>query len=162
ALFHAVMADAQHDPRIANLADLSSIKSIAQEAVAPATLTGHVVRTRAMIPTLMSNPSRWHQDVLNVSGDGRSCGSVRVACWIPLGNGDERSGALEVIPGVWTPLPHQNDDGQFSILDQHVPSAPRAVVPVRCGDVVLLDRFIPHRSMPAERPHARWAVVVWF
>jgi len=161
ALFHAVMADAQRDPRIARVADAPRLASILKDAVAPATVTGHVVRTRAVVPSLSSHRSPWHQDVLERTSDGRGCGSVRVACWMPLGDVDERSGALEVIPGAWEPLPHRNDDGHFSIPDESLPSGRRSVVTLCRGDVLLLDRFVPHRSTEATPPRARWAVVAW-
>ena len=161
ALFHALMADAQRDPRIARLADDPRLASLVDDAVAPARVTGSVVRTRAVVPSLTAHRSPWHQDVLQESDDGRGCGSVRVACWIPLMDVDERSGALEVMPGVWDPIPHKNDDGHFSIPDDRLPSLSGRVLPMHCGDVLLLDRFVPHRTLPAEPPRARWAVVVW-
>jgi hypothetical protein len=161
ALFHAVMADAQRDARIAGLADVPRLAEVVRQAVSPATVTGHVVRTRAAVPSLASDRTRWHQDVLEPRDDGRGCGSVRVACWIPLTDVDARSGALEVIPGAWQPLPHRNDDGQFWIAEQLLPAAPRSIVPVRQGNVLVLDRFVPHRSMPAKPRRARWAIVIW-
>jgi ectoine hydroxylase-related dioxygenase (phytanoyl-CoA dioxygenase family) len=161
ALFHAVMADAQRDPRIATLADSPRLASVLKDVLAPATVTGHVVRTRAVVPSLDSQRSPWHQDVLKASDDGRGCGSVRVACWMPLSDVDERSGALELVAGAWGPLPHRNDEGRFSIPDDVLPAGPRSVVPLRQGDVLLLDRFVPHRALPVEPPHARWAIVVW-
>lgn len=161
ALFHTVMADAQRDSRIASLAEHPRLVSTVAAMLGPATVTGVVVRTRAVVPSLSATRSPWHQDVLTPANDGRSCGSVRLACWIPLSDVDAQSGALEVLPGAWAPLPHRNDDGQFSIPDEHVPPGPRSAVPLRAGDVLLLDRFVPHRSLPASPPRARWAVVLW-
>jgi ectoine hydroxylase-related dioxygenase (phytanoyl-CoA dioxygenase family) len=161
ALFHTVMADAQRDSRLASLAKHPRLASTVAATLAPATATGVVVRTRAVVPSLSAKRSPWHQDVPTPAHDGRSCGSVRLACWIPLSDVDAQSGALEVLPGAWSPLPHRNDDGHFSIPDEHVPPGPRSAVPLRAGDVLLLDRLVPHRSLPASPPRARWAVVLW-
>jgi ectoine hydroxylase-related dioxygenase (phytanoyl-CoA dioxygenase family) len=161
ALFHAVMADAQRDSRIASLANHRGLASTAAAILAPATVTGAVVRTRAVIPSLSTNHGPWHQDVLTPTHDGRSCGSVRIACWIPLTDVDAQSGALEVMPGAWTPLPHTDEDGRFSIPAEHLPVGPRSPVPLLAGDGLMLDRFVPHRSLPATAPRARWAVVLW-
>jgi hypothetical protein len=35
------------------------------------------------------------------------------------------------------------------------------VVPARRGDVVFLDRFVPHRALPVRHDCSRWAVVMW-
>jgi ectoine hydroxylase-related dioxygenase (phytanoyl-CoA dioxygenase family) len=161
ALFHAVMADAQRDERISGLARHHALVAAVARAVAPERMTGAVVRTRAVIPSLSAHRSPWHQDVLKPADDGRSCGSVRIACWIPLREVDQRSGALEVMPGRWSPLPHRNDDGHFSIREECLPQATRNAVPLQAGDVLLLDRFLPHRSLAATAPRARWAVVLW-
>ena len=162
ALFHAVMADAQRDTRISTLAETSAIRDLVQTAVAPATMTDYVVRTRAVVPTLSRHATGWHQDVLRPAHDGRSCGSVRVACWIPLGDVDAQSGALEIAAGAWAPLEHHERDGQLIIADDLVPTASRRVASLSCGDVLLLDRFVPHRSMPCAPPSVRWAIVAWF
>jgi hypothetical protein len=29
------------------------------------------------------------------------------------------------------------------------------------GDVLVLDRFVPHRSLPVRTGQVRWAVVMW-
>jgi hypothetical protein len=37
----------------------------------------------------------------------------------------------------------------------------RRVVPMRSGDVLLLDRFIPHRARPPRGLQGRWPVLMW-
>jgi hypothetical protein len=32
---------------------------------------------------------------------------------------------------------------------------------MRAGDVLVLDRFVPHRSLPVRAGHVRWAIVMW-
>jgi hypothetical protein len=42
-----------------------------------------------------------------------------------------------------------------------LPDGERRVVPMRSGDVLLLDRFIPHRARPTRGLQGRWSVVMW-
>ena len=146
------MADAQRDPRLAAIATL----------LAPEIPTGHVIRTRAAIPAFRARISPWHQDVPRPQS-ATGCATVRVACWIPLSDVDEHSGALEVLPGAWdVPCLHEaDDDGHFGIPEEALPGVEPRVVPMRSGDVLLLDRFIPHRARPTRGLQGRWSVVMW-
>jgi ectoine hydroxylase-related dioxygenase (phytanoyl-CoA dioxygenase family) len=162
ALFRAALADCQRDPRIEAIARHSRLTAVTEELLAPMTRTGQTIRARAAIPALSSARSPWHQDVVRETDSG--CGTVRFACWIPLDHVGETSGALEVIPGAWTrPLRHEKDPdgGRFSIGEDELPSGDRQVVPLRRGDVLVLDRFTPHRSLTIEGSRGRWAVVMW-
>ncbi|MBI4396667.1 MAG: phytanoyl-CoA dioxygenase family protein [Elusimicrobia bacterium] len=161
ALYQAVMADAQADPRVKALTDHPRLSALVNSLLAPLAATGHVLRTRASIPMLSSACTAWHQDVVRPSHSG--CGSTKLACWIPLSDVDEETGALEVIPGKWQPLPHQSNDpdGRLRIADQDLPKSPSRIVPVRRGDVLVMDRFLPHRALPARGERVRWTVVMW-
>ncbi|MGH9220134.1 MAG: phytanoyl-CoA dioxygenase family protein [Vicinamibacterales bacterium] len=162
ALLQVVMADAQRDPRLAAVAVHPVLSDAIGALLVPDTPTGHVIRTRAAIPAFTSRISPWHQDVPRPQS-ATACATVRVACWIPLSDVDEHSGALEVIPGSWeAPCPHEaGDDGHFGIPEHGLPSGERRVVPMRAGDVLLLDRFIPHRARPTRGLQGRWSVVMW-
>ena len=162
ALFHAVMADVHRDERLASLSRHTALARIVADLADPLRVTGRVIRPRAMVPTLSHASTPWHQDVVRPSTTPGSCGSVRLACWIPLSDVDERTGALEVIPGRWeSPLPHTTDAaGHFSIAEDCLPRE-RSIVPLRAGDVLVLDRFIPHRSLPMRAGRVRWAIVMW-
>jgi ectoine hydroxylase-related dioxygenase (phytanoyl-CoA dioxygenase family) len=183
ALFHAVMADVHRDARVQALASHEALRELVARTLQPLRVTGQVIRPRAIVPSLSHAVSPWHQDVLKPSTTPGSCGSVRLACWIPLADVDEETGALEVIPGRWiAPLPHvTNAAGQFHIPEDHLPletlvspklegALPRAnegvggrrAVPMSAGDVLVLDRFVPHRSLPLRSGHVRWAIVMWF
>jgi ectoine hydroxylase-related dioxygenase (phytanoyl-CoA dioxygenase family) len=162
ALFHAVMADVHRDARLQALASHEGLRDLAARTLQPLRVTDHVIRPRAVVPSLSHAASPWHQDVLTPSPTPGSCGSVRLACWIPLADVDENTGALEVIPGTWVPLPHvTNGAGQFHVPEEHLPLEARRAVPLRAGDVLVLDRFVPHRSLPVRAGHVRWAVVMW-
>jgi ectoine hydroxylase-related dioxygenase (phytanoyl-CoA dioxygenase family) len=162
ALLQVVMADAQRDPRLMAVAAHPVLTDALSAALAPDVATGHVIRTRAAIPAFTSRISPWHQDVPRPQS-ATGCATVRVACWIPLADVAEHSGALEVIPGNWTsPCRHEADqDGHFGIPEEAVPDGERRVVPMRSGDVLLLDRFIPHRARPTRGLQGRWSVVMW-
>ena len=162
ALLQVVMADAQRDARLAAVASHPALSEAIGALLAPESATGHVIRTRAAIPAFTSRISPWHQDVPRPQPAG-GCATVRVACWIPLSDVDERSGALEVMPGTWeVPCPHEaGDEGHFAIPEKALPNGERRVVPMRSGDVLLLDRFIPHRARPTRGLQGRWSVVMW-
>lgn len=161
ALFRAVMCDAQRDPRIEALTTHPGLTRTVQDRLDPLHRTGQVIRTRALIPVFATARHPWHQDVVRPSDSG--CGSVRLACWMPLSAVDEKSGALEVIPGQWRePLAHEaHADGVQRIVESELPETERRSVPLNPGDVLILDRFIPHRSLPVEHGRARWAVAMW-
>jgi hypothetical protein len=83
---------------------------------------------------------------------------------MPLQDVDASSGALEIIPGAWNgPLGHAEDHeaGRFYIPEKELPPAERKTVQLRSGDVLVIDRFLPHRSLPVEGQRARWAIVMW-
>lgn len=161
ALLQVVMADAQHDPRIAGLASHAALSSWIRALLAPETPSGHVVRTRAAIPSFTSQVTPWHQDVIRPR-ENSGCASVRLAAWIPLSDVDAKSGALEVIPGVWeAPCPHEHRDGHFSIPDIALPAGERHTVAMRAGDALILDRYVPHRAVPSHGLRGRWSIVMW-
>jgi ectoine hydroxylase-related dioxygenase (phytanoyl-CoA dioxygenase family) len=163
ALFHAVMADVHRDTRLQALASHEHLGDLVARTLQPLRVTGQVIRPRAVVPSLSHAASPWHQDVLRPSTTPDSCGSVRLACWIPLADVDAGTGALEIIPGPWNaPLPHvTNDAGQFHLPEEHLPVEARRAVPLLAGDVLVLDRFVPHRSLPVRAGHVRWAIVMW-
>jgi ectoine hydroxylase-related dioxygenase (phytanoyl-CoA dioxygenase family) len=161
ALLQVVMADAQRDERIAGLATHAALSTAIHAVLAPDAPSGHVVRTRAAIPAFTSQISPWHQDVIRPQ-ENAGCASVRLAAWIPLSDVDAKSGALEVITGAWeTPCPHEHGDGHFAIPEAALPAGARHIVPMRAGDALLLDRYIPHRALPTHGLQGRWSVVMW-
>lgn len=162
ALLQVVMADAQRDARLARVAEHARLTAAIGAVLGPDVATGHVIRTRAAIPAFGSRLGPWHQDV-PYPQSAAGCATVRVACWIPLSDVDEHHGALEVLPGAWEgPCRHEaGDDGHFGIPAEELPRGEARVVPMRCGDVLLLDRFVPHRALPVRGPRGRWSVVIW-
>ena len=162
ALLQAVMADVQHDERIARLPRHPGVLRAVQAAVAPEVPTTFVIRPRAAIHAFMDRISPWHQDVVRPQAS-TGCARVRVACWIPLGDVDADNGALDVLPGRWdAPFAHTiSPHGHFEISDPRFDSGNARVIPMRTGDVLLLDRFLPHRSRIVQEDRGRWSIVMW-
>ena len=162
ALLQVVMADAQRDARVAAVASHPLLAEALSAVLTPDVATGYVIRTRAALPSFASRITPWHQDVIRPQ-PATGCAAVRVACWIPLSDVDEQSGALEVLPGTWdAPCRHEaGGDGHFGIPEEALPRCEPRVVPMHAGDVLLLDRFIPHRARPTRGQQGRWSVVMW-
>jgi Phytanoyl-CoA dioxygenase (PhyH) len=163
ALLHGIFADAQQDPRIAGLAAHPCLMHHVQRLVAPRTIIGHVIRVRVTMPAFPLKRSPWHQDVTDHTGPDGTYSPVALACWMPLVDATPENGALEVIPGTYeAPYPHQQtEDGQVCIAPERLPDTPRRTLPCPAGDVLFLDRFLPHRTLPNQTTRIRWALVMW-
>lgn len=163
ALLHGVFADAQRDPRLAGLAQHPALMARVKQLVAPRQVTGHVVRVRVNIPSFPQKQSQWHQDVTDRSDLSRQPSTIGMACWLPLVDATESHGTLEVLPGEYDqPYPHeQTVDGKFYIPDERLPQTAAVTLPCPAGDVIFLDRYVPHRTLPNRTTTIRWNVVIW-
>jgi hypothetical protein len=163
ALLHGIFADAHLDPRIAGLADHPRLMAHVQHFVAPQRIIGHITRVRVNIPSFPQKRSPWHQDVTNHRGPDGHYSPVALACWIPLVDATVANGTLEAIPGVYdAPYPHQQtEDGKIFIAPDLLPDASRETLPCPAGDVIFLDRFLPHRTLPNQSTRIRWTLVMW-
>jgi Phytanoyl-CoA dioxygenase (PhyH) len=163
ALLHGVFADAQHDPRLSRLANHPVLMDRARQFLAPKQVTGQIIRVRVNIPSFPQKRSPWHQDVTGQNDLSAKGSTVGMACWIPLVDATEANGTLEVLPGVYDkPYQHeQTPEGTFYIRDDLLPDASPITLPCPAGDVVFLDRFVPHRTLPNRTSTIRWNVVMW-
>ena len=157
ALVHGVFADAHRDPRLAAVAEHPRLLDAVTRLVAPRRVTGQVIRVRVNIPSFPQTRSPWHQDAT----DHRS--SVAMACWIPLVDATHANGTLEVLPGGYEePYPHQQTvEGKFYIPPEVLPDTPPLTLTCPAGDVLFLDRFLPHRTLPNQTTTIRWSLVMW-
>ncbi len=157
ALIHGIFADAHHDPRIAALAEHPRLMAAVTRLVGPWQLTGQIIRVRVNIPSFPQTRSPWHQDATNPQSP------IVMACWIPLVDATEANGTLEVLPGVYEePYPHQQTaDGKFYLAPEVLPDVPPRPLPCPAGDVLFLDRFLPHRTLPNQTAEVRWSLVMW-
>jgi hypothetical protein len=163
ALLHGIFADAHLDPRIAVLGDHPQLMAHVQNLVAPRPIIGQITRVRVNIPAFPQKRSPWHQDVTDHRGTDGNYSPVALACWIPLVDATVANGTLEVIPGMYdTPYQHQQtEDGKIFIAPNLLPDAPRVTLPCPAGDVIFLDRFLPHRTLPNQTTQIRWTLVMW-
>lgn len=157
ALIHGLLADAHRDPHIAALAEHPRLLETVTRLMAPQQITGQVLRVRVNLPSFPQTRSPWHQDAT----DERS--PIALACWIPLVDATATNGTLEVLPGQHeAPYPHQQTvDGKFYVPEDTLPDLPPLTLPCPAGDVLFLDRFLPHRTLPNQTATIRWSLVMW-
>jgi len=157
ALIHGVFADAHHDPRVAGLAEHPRLMDAVAQLVAPWQITGQIIRVRVNIPSFPQTRSPWHQDATEPHSP------IVMACWMPLVDATYVNGTLEVLPGVYEePYAHQQTaDGKFYIPQEVLPDTPPRTLACPAGDVLFLDRFLPHRTLPNQTTTIRWSVVMW-
>ena len=152
----AVCTDAHRGPRLQALVnDARLIETAAQ--LGERALSGKIARVRASIACFPEHRHAWHSDVAR--DDGTGCGKVVVTAWIPLSDSGPKSGGLEVAAGRQpAPLSSESDDG-FEIPEWRLAGLPRVQPECPAGTVLFLDRFTPHRTLPARA--TRFALVVW-
>lgn len=152
----AVCTDAHRGARLQALANDPRLIATAED-LCGRKLAGTIVRVRASIACFPEHRHAWHSDVAR--DDGTGCGKVLVTAWIPLSDAGPASGGLEVAAGRQpAPLGEQVEDG-FEIPEYRLAGLPRVRPECPAGTVLFLDRFTPHRTLPARA--TRFALVVW-
>ena len=152
----AVCTDAHRGERLQALANDPRLIETA-EALSGRALAGKIVRVRASIACFPEHRHAWHSDVAR--DDGTGCGKVVVTAWIPLSDAGPASGGLEIAAGRQpAPLASEGDDG-FEIPEWRLAGLPRVQPACPAGTALFLDRFTPHRTLPART--TRFALVVW-
>ncbi len=155
-LRRAVCSDAQRGPRLSSIAGDPRLIEAAQRICGRA-LAGSIVRVRASIASFPEHRHAWHSDVAR--DDGTACGRVWITAWIPLSDAGPGRGGLEIVPGRRAaPLAQETGRG-FEISEAAIAGMPRIQPDCAAGEVVFLDRFTPHRTLPTV--DARFALVVW-
>lgn len=152
----AICTDAHRGPRLQALVHDPRLIDTA-ERLGGRKLPGKIARIRASIACFPEHRHAWHSDVAR--DDGTGCGRVVVTAWIPLSDAGPASGGLEIAVGRQpAPLASTGDKG-FEIPEWRLAGLPRVRPVCPAGTVLFLDRFTPHRTLPA---HAtRFALVVW-
>lgn len=152
----AVCTDAHRGRRLQALANDARLIETA-ERLGGRALAGKIVRVRASIACFPEHRHAWHSDVAR--DDGTGCGKVAVTAWIPLSDAGPESGGLEIAAGRQpAPLASDGDDG-FEIPEWRLAGLPRVHPKCPAGTVLFLDRFTPHRTLPARA--TRFALVIW-
>lgn len=152
----AVCTDAHRGERLQALANDPRLVAAA-ETLSGRALAGKIVRVRASVACFPEHRHAWHSDVAR--DDGTGCGKVVVTAWIPLSDAGPENGGLEIAAGRQpAPLASEGDDG-FEIPEWRLAGLPRVQPECPAGTALFLDRFTPHRSLPARA--TRFALVVW-
>jgi hypothetical protein len=152
----AVCTDAHRGPRLQALVNDPRLIETA-ERLGGRKLSGKIARVRASIACFPEHRHAWHSDVAR--DDGTGCGKVAVTAWIPLADAGPERGGLEIAAGRQpAPLASEGDDG-FEIPEWRLAGLPRVQPECPAGTALFLDRFTPHRTLPARA--TRFALVVW-
>lgn len=102
---------------------------------------------------LMHAPTMWHQDAQTHIPE--SDDTEMLTCWIPLSDVDRELGCLKVVPGghlSGSMLPWPIGEEMVAELE-----AQAVELPVELGDVILLDKRIPHGSTVNSTDAVRWS-----
>jgi hypothetical protein len=155
----AVLTDAHRGARLTALAESPELRAAAERfAGRPLQERGHTVRLRASFAGFPEHWHNWHSDV--AIDDGSECGRLNVTAWIPLMDAGPGQGGLEIAVGRQpAPFTHVRAS-DFHIAPSDLDHLPRATPSCRAGEVLFLDRFTPHRTLP-NTGAARFALVVW-
>jgi hypothetical protein len=155
----AVLTDAHRGPRLTGLAQNPKLRAVAEQLTGRRLqAAGNTIRLRASFAAFPEHWHNWHSDV--AIDDGSDCGRLNITSWIPLMDAGPGQGGLEIAAGRQSaPFPHVRAS-DFHIEPAALDHLPRATPHCRAGEVLFLDRFTPHRTLPNAGP-ARFALVVW-
>ena len=99
----------------------------------------------------------WHQDAGVMMPNAE--GSDIITCWLPLASATVESGCLEVLPNtIETGYLRHQAAGGTTIVPEEMPNAEPIALECERGDVVLMNRFTPHRSNSNLSDQCRWSV----
>jgi len=163
SLLMALLTDSHHDPAIGEIFNKPEIFETVQSLVAPYSISGFTTRLRCCLSAFPTHRHAWHQDLLDETLTVGKCNTIRIACWVPLSDVDQETGALECIPGQYErPFAHDKEPGRRSFIPEMIlPNSSRKILTCRAGDVVFLDRLLPHRTLPVAGGVSRWRIDIW-
>lgn len=101
----------------------------------------------------------WHQDAGVMMPEAEV--SNIVTCWLPLGDATIEMGCMQALPGVFKQgyLSHFKEEAATVTIRSEVLPSVEPMDLVCCkGDVVLLNKFTPHRSVPNVSEKCRWSL----
>ena len=101
------------------------------------------------------NVAPWHQDAQVHLEVADPCPIVTV--WVPLVDATADNGCLQVIPDVHHRRTVYWSKG-FGISAEQLPDDAIVTLPMQAGDVLLMDKLIPHRSTPNHTDSIRWSL----
>ncbi len=104
---------------------------------------------------IRENVAPWHQDAQVHLEDADPVFILTV--WLPLCDTDEENGCLQIIPRVHHKGMVYWSEG-FGIDDDGLPEGEVLSLPMKKGDVLLMHKLIPHRSIPNRSGSIRWSL----
>lgn len=163
ALMEAVLVDAHHEKEVQDIFNESQLPEVVKEYIAPHTLGDFTCRFRIDAPSFSKLKHRWHSDLVFPNQRTTTCYLLKLACWLPLQDVNANSGALEIHPGTSREvLTHiRGENGKHFIPDSELPESAPQSVDIKAGDLLLLDRFLPHRTTTVIGNQIRWSLVTW-
>ena len=109
----------------------------------------------ALAARIRENVAPWHQDAQVHHEDADPVFILTV--WLPLCDTDEENGCLQIIPRVHHSRTVYWSEG-FGIEEGRLPEGEVLSLPMRKGDVLLMHKLIPHRSIPNRSGTIRWSL----
>ncbi|MYA76564.1 MAG: phytanoyl-CoA dioxygenase family protein [Gemmatimonadetes bacterium] len=109
----------------------------------------------ALAARIRENVAPWHQDAQVHLEDADPVFILTV--WLPLCDTDEENGCLQIIPRVHHSRTVYWSEG-FGIEEGRLPDGEVMSLPMRKGDVLLMHKLIPHRSIPNRSETIRWSL----
>lgn len=109
----------------------------------------------ALAARIRENVAPWHQDAQVHHEDADPVFILTV--WLPLRDTDEENGCLQIIPRVHHSRTVYWSEG-FGIEEGRLPEGEVLSLPMRKGDVLLMHKLIPHRSIPNRSGTIRWSL----
>ena len=109
----------------------------------------------ALSARIKENVAPWHQDAQVHHEDADPVFMLTV--WLPLCDTDEENGCLQIIPRVHHSRTVYWSEG-FGIEEGRLPEGEVLSLPMRKGDVLLMHKLIPHRSIPNRSGKIRWSL----
>ncbi len=109
----------------------------------------------ALAARIRENVAPWHQDAQVHHEDADPVFILTV--WLPLCDTDEENGCLQIIPRVHHSRTVYWSEG-FGIEEGRLPEGDVLSLPMKKGDVLLMHKLIPHRSIPNRSDTIRWSL----
>ncbi len=109
----------------------------------------------ALTKRVQENVAPWHQDAQVHHEDADPVFILTV--WLPLCDTDEENGCLQIIPRVHHRRTVYWSEG-FGIEEGGLPDGEVLSLPMKKGDVLLMHKLIPHRSIPNRSGSIRWSL----
>ena len=160
AIITSLYADGHLSPPISTIYSHYKFQNLIKELISPIQNQNPTTRIRLSLKSHPEKNHPWHSDLVNP--DSVDCGSLKLACWIPLQDINKDNGSLKIVSEKFNqPFSHRNDGGHFHIPEKSLIGLPTSTIECQAGDVVLIDRFTPHKTLQNLSHSVRWSILLW-